>query len=140
MAGNRSALLLLLFQVQAFAATEYFKIHVIDEQTGRGVPLIELRTVNSISHWTDSGGLIAFREPGLMDREVFFHVQGHGYTYPKDFFDNRGVKLTPRAGGSAAIKVQRVNIAERLYRSTGQGIYRDTLLLGEPAALREPAL
>jgi hypothetical protein len=122
------------------AATGYFRIQVVDDQTDRGVPLIELRTVNNISHWTDSAGVIAFYEQGLMNREVFFHVQGHGYTYPKDFFDNRGVKLTPMAGGRATVKVKRVNIAERLYRVTGQGIYRDTLLLGEKPPIHEPAL
>lgn len=133
-------LLWVLWEESAFAAIPYFKIQVIDEQTGRGVPLIELRTVNNISHWTDSAGLIAFHEPGLMNREVFFHVQGHGYAYPKDFFDNRGVRLIPHAGAAATIKVQRVNIAERFYRITGQGIYRDTLLLGEKPPIREPAL
>jgi hypothetical protein len=131
---------IILLCSHASAATDYFKIQVVDDQTGRGVPLIELRTVNNISHCTDSAGVIAFHEPGLMEREVFFHVQGHGYTYPKDFFGNRGVRLTPVAGGSATVKVQRVNIAERLYRITGQGIYRDTLLLGEKPPLREPAL
>src|SRR5688572_28258903 len=141
MAVNRATgIVLFLCCSPVFASTHSFKIHVVDDQTGRGVPLIELRTVNSISHWTDSAGVIAFQEPGLMNREVFFHVQGHGYTYPKDFFEHRGVRLTPVAGGSATIKVQRVNIAERLYRMTGQGIYRDTLLLGEKAPIREPVL
>src|SRR5688572_20487432 len=141
MAVNRATgIVLFLCCSPVFASTHSFKIHVVDDQTGRGVPLIELRTVNSISHWTDSAGVIAFQEPGLMNREVFFHVQGHGYTYPKDFFEHRGVRLTPVAGGSATIKVQRVNIAERLYRITGQGIYRDTLLLGEKAPMREPVL
>ena len=141
MAVNRATwIVLFLCCSPVFASTQYFKIRVVDDQTGRGVPLIELRTVNNISHWTDSAGVIAFHEPGLMDREVFFHVQGHGYTYPRDFFDNRGVRLTPVAGGSATVKVQRENIAERLYRITGQGIYRDTLLLGEKAPIKEPAL
>jgi hypothetical protein len=144
MHGRRREESLILFCIllapRILLADDYFKIQVIDDQTGRGVPLIELRTVNSISHWTDSAGVIAFNEPGLMNREVFFHVQGHGYNYPKDFFDNRGVRLTPIAGGSATVKLQRVNIAERLYRITGQGIYRDTLLLGEKPAVREPVL
>ena len=133
-------ILFIIALVPSVLAGPYFKIHVIDDQTGRGVPLIELRTVNNISHWTDSAGVIAFHEPGLMNREVYFHVEGHGYTYPKDFFANRGVKLTPTSDGSATVKVQRVNIAERLYRITGQGIYRDTLLLGEKPPIREGAL
>jgi len=56
-------------------AGSFFKIAVVDAETGRGVPLVELRTVNSICYWTDSNGLIAFQEPGLMDQEVFFYVQ-----------------------------------------------------------------
>jgi hypothetical protein len=48
----------------------YFGVHVVDEATGRGVPLVELKTVNENSHWTDSEGWIAFDEPDLMDEEV----------------------------------------------------------------------
>jgi hypothetical protein len=141
MSARRAAWsVLLLCSGRLFAGPEFFKIHVVDEQTGRGVPLIELRTINNVSHWTDSAGVIAFHEPGLMDREVYFYVEGHGYTYPKDFFNNRGVRLTPTAGGRATVKVQRVNIAERLYRITGQGIYRDTVLLGDKPPIREAAL
>src|SRR4051794_29594237 len=124
----------------ADAASPFFKITIIDGETLRGVPLVELTTVNSIRYVSDSQGLIAFQEPGLMDHEVFFHVRSHGYEYPKDMFDNRGVKLKVRAGGHAEIKLKRLNIAERLYRVTGQGIYRDSLLLGEREPLRQPVL
>jgi len=117
-----------------------FVIRVIDEQTGRGVPLIELRTVHNTTWWTDSAGRVAFEEPGLMEQEVFFHVRGPGYEYPKDFFGNRGVKLRTAYGGRAEVKVKRVQIAERLYRITGAGIYRDSVLAGEPVPLRQPVL
>ncbi|RKH92544.1 hypothetical protein D7Y15_43755, partial [Corallococcus sp. AB030] len=50
----------------------YFGVRVVDAATGRGVPLIELKTVNDISHITDSAGWVAFHEPGLMGREVYF--------------------------------------------------------------------
>ena len=118
----------------------FFAIEVVDEQTDRGVPLVELRTVNDIRSYTDSAGLVAFREPGLMDREVFFHVSSHGYERPKDGFGYRGVRLRTVPGQTARVKLRRLNIAERLYRITGQGIYRDTLLLGREAPLKEPAL
>lgn len=68
----------------------YFKITVVDEQTGRGVPLVELRTVNGIRLWTDSNGVAAFVEPGLMDQSVFFHIASHGYEFPKDGLGYRG--------------------------------------------------
>src|SRR5205807_5716851 len=127
-------------QVAYSVANDCFNIAVVDEQTGRGVPLVELRTVNNISLWTDSNGIIAFDEPGLMGQEVYFHIKSHGYEYPKDMFDNRGVKLKPTRAGSAVIKIKRLNIAERLYRVTGQGIYRDSVLAGQPVPLKAPVL
>jgi len=119
---------------------DYFRITVVDEQTGRGVPLVELQTVNDISLWTDSNGVIAFNEPGLMGQEVYFHVRSGGYEYPKDGFGNRGVKLRPTRGGKATVKIKRLNVAERLYRVTGQGIYRDSVLVGQPVPLKQPLL
>jgi len=119
---------------------DYFVIEVVDAATGRGVPLVELRTVNEICYVTDSAGLVAFYEPGLMDREVFFFVSSHGYEFPKDGFGFRGTRLRTTPGETARIKVRRVNIAERLYRITGQGIYRDTVLAGRQPPTREPVL
>jgi len=120
--------------------SRYFQIQVIDRQTGRGVPLVELRTVNNIRYYTDSNGIVAFYEPGLMDRDVFFFVESHGYEFPKDGFGFRGVRLKTSPGGSAIIKIDRLNIAERLYRITGQGIYRDSVLTGHPIPLQNPVL
>jgi len=122
------------------ASADYFGIHVIDETTGRGVPLITLKTTNHITLTTDSAGWIAFDEPGLMNRVVFFNVEGPGYALPKDGFGFAGVKLTPVAGKTAEVKVLRTNIAERLCRLTGQGIYRDSTLLGKEAPLPRPNL
>lgn len=124
----------------AAAPQDYFKITVVDEETGRGVPLVELKTVNKVAYYTDSNGIVAFLEPGLMGREVFFHVKSHGYEYPKDFFGNRGAALQVTPGGSANIKLKRLNIAERLYRVTGEGIYRDSILVGHPAPTKKPLL
>jgi hypothetical protein len=119
----------------------YFAIEVLDDATGRGVPLVELRTVNDIRLVTDSAGVAAFHEPGLMDSApVFFHVSSHGYAFPKDGFGYRGKALRPRAGESAQLKIRRLNIAERLYRVTGAGIYRDSVLLGRPAPIKAPLL
>ncbi len=115
----------------------YFGVQVVDDRTGRGVPLVELRTVNDIALVTDSGGWVAFQEPGLMGREVYFAISSPGYEYPKDGFGYRGVRLTPTAGAKATVKIKRSNIAERLYRVTGQGIYRDTTLLGLHVPLGE---
>jgi hypothetical protein len=118
----------------------YFKIKVVDEATGRGVPLVELRTENEVRYYTDSAGIVAYHEPGLMNRPVFFHVKSHGYEYPADAFGCRGKTLEPVPGGEATLKIKRVQIAERLYRITGAGIYRDSLLTGEAAPTRAPLL
>ena len=139
---------LCVFVVHLFSATRfasaadspYFGIHVVDEVTNRGVPLIELRTVNDIAFYTDNAGWIAFHEPGLMNREVYFAVSGPGYERAKDGFGFRGVRLTPKPGETVIVKVQRTNIAERIGRLTGQGIYRDSTLLGLPRPLKEPNL
>src|SRR5688572_4050666 len=122
------------------AAAPYFKITVVDDQTNRGVPLVELTTTNQVTYITDSAGLIAFHEPGLMNQTIFFHIKSHGYELPKDGFGFAGTRLETKEGGSATIKIKRLNIAERLYRVTGGGIYRDSILLGEKVPIKEPLL
>jgi len=117
-----------------------FTIKIVDDSTGRGVPLVELTTTGGLRYWTDSAGLVAFHEPGLLGRRVFFHVKSHGYEYPADGFGYRGVALDTVPGGSAELRLHRSNIAERLYRITGAGIYAETLLAGLEAPLREPVL
>ena len=118
----------------------YFGIQVVDEQTGRGAPMVELRTTSNISYYTDSGGWIAFYEPGLMNRTVWFGITSHGYEFPRDGFGSTGVKLETKSGTTTRLKIKRLNVAERLYRITGQGIYRDTVLLGRKPPISEPLL
>jgi hypothetical protein len=119
---------------------DYFKIVVVDQDTGRGVPLVELRTTYEVSYYTDSNGIVAFYEPGLMNQSVWFFIQSHGYEYPQDFLGNRGTTLQITPGGTAVLKIKRLNIAERLYRLTGEGIYRDSVLTGERVPIRQPTL
>ncbi|HEX6987263.1 MAG TPA: hypothetical protein VF170_17935, partial [Planctomycetaceae bacterium] len=109
-----------------------FEIRVVDEATGRGVPLVELVTTNAVTYVTDSNGLVALSEPGLTGRKVFFSVRSHGYEFPKDGFGYRGKAVDVTPGGGVTLKIKRVNIAERLYRVTGADIYRDSVLLGRP--------
>lgn len=132
--------LLLLAALVAAEPAKPFAITVVDRQTGRGVPLVELRTVHHVRLVTDSNGIAVFREPGLMGQTAFFNVSGHGYEFPKDGFGIRGkqVKVTP--GGSVTLQVDRINLAERLYRVTGGGIYRDSVLVGARVPIREPLL
>lgn len=118
----------------------YHHIQVVDEATGRGVPLVEVETTFHSRYITDSAGRVAFLEPGLMDKEVYLFVRSHGYEAKADGFGYRGARITPTPGGKSIIKIARKNIAERLYRLTGAGIYRDTILLGEKAPLAAPLL
>ncbi len=121
-------------------STEYYAIEVVDDASGRGVPLVELRTTGRRAFYTDSAGLAAIDDPTLMGRRVFFHVSSHGYSYPKDGFGFAGVALDVEAGGRTRIAIHRENIAERLYRVTGAGIYEDSVRLGQNAPIREPLL
>ena len=122
------------------AALEYFRISVQDAETGRGVPLVELRTVNEVRYYTDSNGIAAINDPELLGENVYFRVSSPGYDVPADNFGYHDTALQVTAGGSAIIKIKRTNIAERLYRITGAGIYRDSVLTGQPVPLKEPLL
>ena len=117
-----------------------FRISVVDDETGRGVPLVELTTTHGVKYVTDSAGVIALDEPGLAGQEVFFHVKSHGYSFPKDGFGYAGTRLKIAPGGSATVKIHRDNVAERLYRITGGGIYRDSVILGDASPIDEPLL
>jgi len=117
-----------------------FRIQVVDDETGWGVPLVELRTVNQIRLVTDSNGIVAFDEPGLFNRKVFFTVSSHGYEYEKDALGYRGKSIEITEGGSARLTIRRLNIARRLYRVTGQGIYRHSVLTGDRVPIQEPLL
>jgi hypothetical protein len=113
-------------------ATDYFGLRAIDQETGRGVPLVRFKTTSNIVFWSDSQGYVAFNEPGLMDTEVYFEIDSPGYEANADGFGFRGIRVTPQVGQVAEVRLQRINLAERIGRLTGQGIYRDSELLGLP--------
>lgn len=111
---------------------DYFKIKIVNQQ-GHGVPLIRLRTSNGKTRVTDSRGIVALNEPGLMGERVRFSLDspppGYEMVNPGLFGDTI---RTVEAGETTAIKVRRTkNVARRLYRLTGPGIYRDSLLVGD---------
>jgi hypothetical protein len=122
------------------ARARVFRIQVVDDETGWGVPLVELKTVNQIRFITDSNGIAAFDEPGLFNRKVFFTIKSHGYEFEKDGLGYRGKAIEITEGGSARLSIRRLNVARRLYRVTGQGIYRDSVLTGDKVPIREPLL
>src|SRR4051794_10307487 len=91
---------LLVILVGCGRPNSYHRIEVLDQATGRGVPLVSLISFNAVPYVTDSNGLIAFHEPHLMGREVFFEITGHGYEPPVlPNTDLKGFRITPTAGG-----------------------------------------
>lgn len=120
------------------AENRWFAIRVLDAETGRGIPLVELRTVDEVRYWTDNCGRVAFQEPGLMWSRVFFFIRSPGYVPPRDGFGMEGVALDVVPGGQAEVRLVRTNIAERIGRVTGAGRYRDSQLLGCAVPNTEP--
>ena len=107
-------------------------IEVVDADTGRGVPLVQL-LLDGEEHWTDSSGLVALCDPDRVGQMVGVELWSHGY-------DGLTRALHASAGDSTTLELSRINVAERLYRITGQGIYRDSVLLGRNVPLANPVL
>ncbi|MGC6444250.1 MAG: hypothetical protein ACON4H_16485 [Rubripirellula sp.] len=111
-------------------SVEPCEIEVIDRLTGWPVPMIEIETTNQLKFVSDNSGRIAFDAPELMGTSTWLHVRGHGYSVPKDGFGYRGVRVKPEAGGKIQIVVDRDQLAMRLGRLTGAGIYAESQKLG----------
>lgn len=129
----------------AAMASRFFAIHVVDQDTNRGIPLVFMRTNYKSIQMTDSAGYIAFYEPGLMTGEPIWVVfSSYGYEAPKDVNNHMlsldGQYIRPRSGEEITVRLKRSQIAERLYRITGYGIYRDSMLLGKQVPIEKPLL
>ncbi|HVJ47485.1 MAG TPA: hypothetical protein VM511_13930, partial [Luteolibacter sp.] len=111
-------------------ASEPCRIEIVDKENGWPVPLVELVTTHQTSHVSDNAGVIAIDDPELLNRPVWFNVKGHGYEVPKDGFGFRGVKATLAPGGKVKIEVERRNVAKRLGRLTGAGLFAEQENLG----------
>jgi hypothetical protein len=125
---------LLFFLVLAFAsasfAIEPCRIEIVDAENGWPVPLVELRTNHNVRFVSDNAGVIAFDLPELMGVETWFTIEGHGYGVPKDGFGMQGVRLTPEQGKQLTVKVNRQNLAKRIGRLTGGGLFGESQKLG----------
>ncbi len=123
---------LIVFSVGVVSADEY-TIQVVDATTGRGVPLVELTPQSGTKVITDSNGIVAFTQSALMNQNVPFAFQSYGYS-------DLGQTLHPTNGGSVRVTINRNNLAERLYRVTGAGIYQDSVTAGVSAPIAQPLL
>lgn len=121
----------------AVAATQPCRIEVVEQGSGWPVPLVELRTTHQARFVSDNAGNIAFDLPELMGGEVWFEVHGHGYEVPVDGFGMRGVRLKPEPGKTLRVEVKRTNVARRVGRLTGAGLFAESQKLGLESVWRE---
>jgi len=112
-----------------------FGIHVVDEADGRGIPMAIVRMSNGVEHLTDSAGWIRIDEPGLMHSRVRLEIHSPGYRMPARGKDSAAVELQFSTTGDVVVPLVRVDIAQRMYRVTGTGIYRDSELLNREVPL-----
>ncbi|MFT3926555.1 MAG: hypothetical protein QM778_28680 [Myxococcales bacterium] len=111
-------------------------IRVVDSVSKRGVPLVDFAAFGEHA-WSDSQGMIAYCHPDHVGSSVEFEVKSHGYALPASATKK---SIATTKGGSITVEVERKIIAERLYRITGAGAYRDSVLLGLKTPLSKPNL
>ena len=126
--------LFLLLSCGLAAAAQPCRIEIVDKENGWPVPLVELRTTHDVRFVSDNAGLIAIDDADLLDRSVWFHVKGHGYGVAKDGFGFEGVNTAIVSGATVKIEVERRNIAKRLGRLTGGGLFAE----GEKLGIKSP--
>lgn len=120
--------------------TAPFAIHIVDAHTSRGIPLVTLETMLGTRYVSDSNGYVAFFEPAFMNQRLFFRPVSHGYEFPAPGLAMGGIALDTKPGTTATLVMNRTMLAERLYRITGAGIYRDSLALGLAPPIGHPQL
>jgi hypothetical protein len=125
----KAAITLLAISSAGFAV-EPCRIEIVDKENGWPVPLVELRTTHDARYVSDNAGLVALEDPELLGRAVWFHVKGHGYGVKQDGFGYEGVSVSPMARGKLRIEVERRNVAKRLGRLTGAGLFAEEQKLG----------
>lgn len=125
----------LIFTSGASVSANYSSLQFVDSETGRGIPLVEIETTNRIRYISDSAGRVAIKPGELGSPVIFFHVRSHGYQMQKSEEGALGITLVLEPGKAQTVTLDRINIAERLYRLTGEGIYHDSLLLGASSPL-----
>ena len=113
------------------AAVAPCKVKVVDDENGWPVPLVFLKTTHGLVYVTDNAGVAAIDAPELMGRETWFTVKSHGYGMKKDGFGNAGVRFVPRPGEEHVVKVTRRQIAKRLGRIGGAGLFAESQKCGE---------
>ena len=128
-------------QPSANSDTIPFYIQVVDEDTGRGVPLVQISTQDWCVWWTDSNGIAAITDPDLQSdpaTQIWVYTGTWGYTDPANNLEDPGRLFTVMPGTFARVEIRRNIRAERLYRFTGMGVFKDSLLAGLATPLSDP--
>ena len=123
-------LLLAPFAWSQAESPQPFVISVVDSESKRPVPLVEFRSTHNVRYVTDNSGIIVIDDPELNGKKVYFHISSHGYEVSKDGLGFRGTRFQIEPGQSAKFEIQRVNRAERMYRTTGFGRYHHSVRAG----------
>lgn len=111
--------------------SSFCRIEIVEKGTGWPVPLVELRTTHHLRFVSDNAGVIAFDAPEFMGLLTWFDVIGHGYDVDRDGFGMKGVRVTPEPGKTIRVEVKRSNIARRIGRLTGGGLFAESQKLGQ---------
>ena len=107
-------------------ASKCMALRSVDSATMRGVPLVSFVTSAGDAYWSDSQGMVAYCDPDEFGNTVVFTVTSDGYALAS----GSTVTVDVTGGGAMSIPLVRELPGQRLYRVTGQGIYRDSALLG----------
>ena len=102
-------LLLILFAATASWSAAPFWVRVVDAETGRGVPLVQLSTPrDAIRFWTDSNGVAAIDDATLDGHDITFKITSHGYEFEERIFNDPAKKLRVQPGAPhAELKMRR---------------------------------
>jgi hypothetical protein len=111
-----------------------FALRFVDGANMRGVPLVKVVPGAGNAQWSDSQGMAAVCNPDVVGHSIVFTVTSDGYALPK----GTTVTLVATKGSSATVTLVRRYAGERLYRVTGQGIYRDSVLLDLTTPIAAP--
>lgn len=130
-------LLVLAILSGSLVAAEPCRVKILDQETRWPVPLVELRTTDHQRFVSDNAGVIALDSPELFDQETWFNLIGHGYELKADGFGFQGIRFTPIRGSMVTIEVTRKNIAKRIGRLTGSGLFAESQKCGEEREWRD---
>jgi hypothetical protein len=90
------------------ASHAFFKIEVLDSATLAPVTGATLTLRNGVSYLSDTNGLVAFYEPGLMSTMVFFAPSHPAYVVASDPLGTGGQAFLTKEGGSGQLLMNMV--------------------------------